>query len=71
MKHKQGVHRLDFFWLGRLLTNQCSRRNFLLGKALYFASRTENRVVFRVARVAKTMGFCMSPFGTDPRQKWR
>ena len=25
--------------------------------ALFFASRTENRVVFRVARVAKTLGF--------------
>jgi hypothetical protein len=29
--------------------------------ALYFASRTPNRVVFRVARVAKSLGFCMSP----------
>jgi hypothetical protein len=38
---------------------------------LDFASRTENRVVFRVSRVAKTLGFCMSQSGTDPRQKRR
>ena len=38
--------------------------------ALYFASRTPNRVVFRVARVVKTLGFCMSQFGNDPR-RWR
>ncbi len=29
--------------------------------ALYSASRTENRVVFRVARVVKSLGFCMFP----------
>ena len=29
--------------------------------ALYFASRTQNRVVFRVARVVKSLGFRMSP----------
>jgi hypothetical protein len=29
--------------------------------ALLFASRTPNRVVFRVARVAKTLGFCIGP----------
>ena len=29
--------------------------------ALFFASRTQIRVVFRVARVVKTLGFCMSP----------
>ena len=28
---------------------------------LHFASRTEIRVVFRVSRVANTLGFCMSP----------
>jgi hypothetical protein len=28
--------------------------------ALHFASRTPKRVVFRVARVAKTLGVCMS-----------
>jgi hypothetical protein len=39
--------------------------------ALYFASRTENRVVFRVARVAKTLGSCMSRSGQDPRPWWR
>jgi hypothetical protein len=33
--------------------------------ALFFASRTPNRVVFRVARVIKTLGFCMSRSGTD------
>ena len=38
--------------------------------ALYFASRTPNRVVFRVARVAKTLGFCMARSGTDPHT-WR
>jgi hypothetical protein len=38
-------------------------------RRLYFASRTENRVVFRVARVAKTRGFCMSWFGTDPDRR--
>ena len=38
-------------------------------RRLYFASRTENRVVFRVARVAKTLGFCMSWFGTDPDRR--
>ena len=38
--------------------------------ALYFASRTPNRVVFRVARVVKSLGFCMSRFGHDPRP-WR
>ncbi len=36
--------------------------------ALHFASRTENRVVFRVARVVKTLGFCMSRFRPDPRR---
>jgi hypothetical protein len=38
--------------------------------ALHFASRCPNRVVFRVARVGKTLGFCMSQSGTDP-QSWR
>jgi hypothetical protein len=37
--------------------------------ALHFASRCPNRVVFRVARVAKTLGFCMCRSGTDPRQR--
>ena len=31
--------------------------------ALHFASRLPNRVVFRVARAAKTLGFCMSADG--------
>ena len=35
--------------------------------ALHFASRYPNRVVFRVARVVKTLGFCMAPSGTAPR----
>jgi hypothetical protein len=39
--------------------------------ALHFASRNPNRVVFRVARVAKTLGFCMSQSGTDPRRRRR
>ena len=38
--------------------------------ALYFASRTENRVVFRVARVVKTLGFGMFRSDTYPR-RWR
>ena len=38
--------------------------------ALYFASRSQNRVVFRVARVAKSLWFCMAQFGHDPRP-WR
>jgi hypothetical protein len=38
--------------------------------ALYFASRSQNRVVFRVARVAKTLGFCMAQSDTDLRP-WR
>jgi hypothetical protein len=29
--------------------------------ALYFASRCPNRVVVRVARVVKTLGFCIPP----------
>jgi hypothetical protein len=61
MKHRQGDHQLDFFGLGRLLTNHCSRRNFLLGNALDFGSRTENRIVFRVARVVKKLEFCRAP----------
>jgi len=39
-------------------------------RRLHFASRTPNRVVFRVARVAKTFGFCMCQSDTDPRP-WR
>ena len=34
--------------------------------ALYFASRTENRVVFRVARVGKTLGFLNVPVWYRP-----
>jgi hypothetical protein len=37
--------------------------------ALDFASRSENRVVFRVARVGKSLGFCRARFDTAPRQK--
>jgi hypothetical protein len=38
---------------------------------LHFASRTENRVVFRVARVVKTLRFCMCQSDTDPRRRRR
>jgi hypothetical protein len=37
--------------------------------ALHFASRSPNRAVFRVARVVKTLGFCMSWLGTDPDRR--
>jgi hypothetical protein len=38
--------------------------------ALHFASRCLNRVVFRVARVAKTLGFGMFRSDTYPR-RWK
>jgi len=52
----------------RVLQDSCSAHatRCMAPAALHFASRPPNRVVFRVARVAKTLGFCIAAEDTEP-----
>ena len=45
------------FWPVPLAVCSAHATRCMAPAALYFASRTENRVVFRVARVGKSLGF--------------